>query len=168
MPWTDRADSDQCCPGPLGEVGSAESVARLTLIRTAQPLNFTAFNQRDLYPPTNQECVDACGTEEGQHGLSVARATNLTAEDLVARSDAQAARRPNRVGDGAFVALAADVRAIRSGDFPNDQVFMIYDDPIPSDPLHAVIRASEHVPLEERPTILGELQELFEADHRRA
>lgn len=164
--WTDRDETAQCCPGPLGRVDDAEPLARTKIKRTKEPLFWTAFNLTDLYPPLKREADNECLSAYGQDGFSVTRAGQLTDRELHERSDAFAALGKNRVGDGAFVAVAAHIRAIRSIESGDVVAYRIYDDPIESNKEHSVIRGCLDIPEEERSSVMADLQDLFESDPR--
>lgn len=164
MSWDCRDEASATCPGPYGPVTNNEQVSRLLIRRTKEPLNWTPFNQKDLYPIA-PNIDNACGTERGQDGCSVDRFDHLDPTAVIARSDQFAAHGKNRVGHGALVANVGEIRSITAEDTPELPAFRIYDDSIQTNPEHAVIRGCLHVPIEERPSVVGALQYLFEQVH---
>lgn len=159
--WTGSSDEEQCCPSALGAVGSGETLARRTLKRTAEPLNYAWFKLEDFIPKKDSFSND-CGTKDG---LSVDRRDTLTNEQICERSDQFANVGKNRIGDGAYLIKVETVRKARKYDAPNQQVLFVYDDPMLGNQEHAVIRIAEDVPEEERGILLRVLQEEFAKSH---
>lgn len=154
MTWSGRDEGVACCQG-MGAVGSGEQVTRILVKRTAEPLFYTWFARRDLFP--TPDFSNNCGVQDG---LSVDRSTNLTDLQITARSAARAAKGNNRISNGG---VEAKVELVRSVMQIEQQVpaFRVYDDPIDGNPEHAVIRGCEEIPEEDRATVMGELESLF-------
>lgn len=157
MSWTGRSDQSPCCTGSRGAVQATERVARLTLKRTLPP-EFVPFSRSELYPPKKGSFSNECGKSTG---VSVVRCDGLTNEQLAGRSDALAALRPNRKGDGAIVAVVKDIRNVRSPSAYDMQAILVYDDPLPKDSRHAILRGNELTPPEERALVLLDLSRSF-------
>ncbi len=159
--WTGSPDDEQCCPSALGAVGSDETLARMTLARTKEPFGHNWLRRQDLFPsdePPNNEC----GKKEG---CSVDRRDTLSDDVILKRSDDHAAKRDNRIGDGAYLVRVETLRHHRLETVPNQQVLFVYDDPMPENAEHAVIRATNEVADEERGILLGDLKEYFSKKH---
>ena len=159
--WTRSSDDEQCCPSGLGAVESVETIARLTLIRTKEPLGYNPFNRRDLFSADDTPNND-CGNKDG---CSVDRRDTLSDYIILKRSDDFAARGNNRVGNGAYLVKVETLRHHRLETMPNQQVLFVYDDPMPENAEHAVIRATNEVADEERGILLGDLKEYFSKNH---
>ncbi|MFN3816239.1 hypothetical protein [Brevundimonas sp.] len=138
MSWSDRRDDEQCCAGPLGGVGSEESVARLLHSKIAVPEQ-AAFTRKEL---TGEGSVsNECGK---QSGCSVDRASGLSQEDILVRAKALAEAKTGRKSEGAFLASAKDLRRIAHEEIP--QAVLIYDDAKSDNDRHAVLRVHSSVP----------------------
>ena len=159
--WTGSSDEEQCCPSALGAVRSDEMVARLTITRTKEPFGYTPFRRADLFPGA-QPVSNECGNK---HGCSVDRRDTLSDEIVFKRSADFAAVGKNRIGDGAYLITAEKLRQHRLLTMPNQQVFFVYDDPMPENQEHAVIRAATEVPDEERGIVIDDMKDLFSKHH---
>lgn len=168
MSWTGRSDAEPCCEGTRGAVAADERLARIT-IRPARPQGYQPFNRRDLFPPATGQFSNDCGVADG---LSVDRSNGLSEAEIVARSAARAAtanarreaegKPPSQSKDGAIIARAGRLRALRCDQRPDEQMVFVYDDPTPTNDRHAVIRCSVDIPDEERASFLARLQNLFD------
>lgn len=168
MSWTGRSDAEPCCEGARGAVAADERVARIT-IRPARPQGYQPFSRRDLFPPADGQFSNDCGMADG---LSVDRANGLSEAEIVARSAARAAtanarreaegKPPSQSQDGAIIAHAGHLRALRRDQRPDQQMVFVYDDPTPTNDRHAVIRCSVEVPDEVRASFLARMQSLFD------
>ena len=167
MSWSGRSEAEPCCAGPLGAVSSNEEVARIT-IRPIGPPGYRAFTRSQFFPPANGVFNNECGQSSG---CSVDRSNGLSDDDLRALSAARAEQRnlkraeegkpPSQAPEGAMVALVGSLRAIRMEERPNDQAVLIYDDPVPENDRHAVIRGREDIPEEERAAFLSKVEATF-------
>lgn len=96
--------------------------------------------------------------------MSVDRCNNLSDDQLVHRSEIHAQRGNNRIGNGAFVAGAGEIRALT--DSAGNRAFRIYDDPLEGNHEHCVIRGCSEVAEEERSFVMIDLEELFSRNRR--
>ena len=154
MTWTGREESVACCDG-LGPVQDNEAVCRILIKRTVEPLFYTWFARKDLFP--DGVFSNVCGTQDG---LSVDRSSNLSDDEVSSRSAARAALGNNRMSNGGLQAEVSAIRAIARWDDPSN-AFRIYDDPLQNNLQHAVIRGCENIPDEDRASLMIELEELF-------
>jgi len=165
MPWTSRNEAAPCCAGEFGAVSSDEHVVRLRLKQYPQK-GYSPFQRTDFFrtsPPFND-----CGQQEG---CSVDRLLDLSDPQVRARSEAKAAlsnqrsidagREPLMSGDGGLVACVADLRLVRREGAPAEQIIFVYDDARDDNPQHAVIRAADSVPDEERRSIIRKVELKF-------
>lgn len=160
--WKFRPEFLDGCPGGgQGCVLDHETVARLLHSMVVDPAH-EPFSRSELFPPRKQEKIS---NKVGRlTGVSVVRSDTLTVDEVRERSLAQANRRPGRSAEGAYV---ADVDALRrlkiDGIELNDdnQLFVVYDDPLLDEPLHAVIRASGEIPRTDQDAVRNELKKLF-------
>jgi hypothetical protein len=159
--WTGSSDEEQCCPSTLGAVGSGETLARLTLIRTKEPFGYTWLKRQDLFP-ADETPSNECGTKDG---CSVDRRDTLPDEIILKRSEDFAANGKNRKGDGAYLAAVKTLRNHRLETMPDQQVLFVYDDPMPENEEHAVIRAAAEVADEERGILIEDLKDYFSKNH---
>lgn len=159
--WTGSPDEEQCCPSELGAVRSDETLARLTHIRTKEPLGYNPFSRRDLFT-ADQTPNNECGHKDG---CSVDRRDTLSDDLIRKRSEDFAARGNNRVGDGAYLLKVETLRHHRLETMPDQQIFFVYDDPMPENVEHAVIRATNEVADEERGILLRDLKDYFSKNH---
>lgn len=155
MTWAGRDESVACCDGP-GPVQDAEAVCRILIKRTAEPLFYSWFARKDLFP--SGEFSNDCGSQDG---LSVDRAADLSEDEITARSAARAAAGNNRRSNGGLQAEVGAIRAIVRHD-QTSNAFRVYDDPLQSNAEHAVIRGFDDIPEEDRAVLMGDLEELFE------
>lgn len=141
MSWTDRPDSVACCEGPKGAVDSMESVARLLHSNIDNP-DIAPFQRKELTgEDLGREPVNVCGDADG---CSVNRTGQLTDDDLRRMSEDLAARGSKpRTATGAVIASVEALRGIRGLDDPDTQVVFVYDDPLPGNDHHAVLRVPQ-------------------------
>jgi hypothetical protein len=135
--WVDRDDriAGQCAAGPVAD---GEEVARYLNpeIWDGQSLKTSAFEKKNLLPPTHRPIRNEAGERDGE---SFIRRGGRSDAELLARANAQ---RPMD-SLGAVVGIAGQIRSIVAPDKPDVQVFFIYEDPTVDDPLHAVIRYTD-------------------------
>lgn len=105
---------------------------------TNAPPEYEPFKRADFIPPKKGDVSDTCGAS---HGCSITRLIDKADEEVCERAQRQAERVPGRLAEGAFIAKAVDVRAIRAPG-TSDQAVFVYDDPNADDRGHAVLRAS--------------------------
>lgn len=141
MSWTDRPDAEPCCGDEPGAVACAEDVARLLHSRIDDP-EILAFSRKELTSIGINAPSNACGEADG---CSVDRATGLSDGEIRQRADEQANRRPGRLGKGAWIANVAALRAISHPSAPDGAV-RVYDDPMPGNDRHALVRVAAEVP----------------------
>lgn len=139
MSWAGRPDNQPCCGEEPGAVGDGEPIARLLHSVIEEPAG-EPFARRHFLPPKPGVCCNDCGNADG---VSVCRSETLTDDEIRARANALASLKPGRVGRGALVAYATDLRAVRHPDLPDEQQVFVYDDPMVDDELHAVIRMND-------------------------
>lgn len=158
MGWTDRSDAEASCPGP-GAVQQEERLARL--LHSSFDPDGEAFPSSQLRAPKGVCHPNICGVSEG---LSITREPSsdkirVMADRLALGNPVKnrsvvlnlasgieniATRQPPpRVGRGARVAAAKDVRGIRLKAALDEQIVFVYDDPTPADDKHAIMRAKE-------------------------
>lgn len=135
MDWTSWPEDEPRCPGEHGAVCFQEQIARL--LHSGLGANPGPFRRSDLFAGADKKVSNECGNS---HGLSVVRNATLDDSELRRRSQQQAAARPNRTALGALVAEVAALRKIKLPGRPAEQVVFVYDDPLPSDSLHAIVR----------------------------
>lgn len=165
MPWTSRNDAAACCDGQYGPVSPAESVVRLRMKQYPQK-GYTPFQRSDFFrvqPPFNE-----CGE---QHGCSVDRMIDLSADEVRARSNSKARISNQRAasegrpalmsGDGGLLAQVSELRLIRRDGAPEEQVIFVYDDARADNQQHAVLRAADSVPDEERRSVIRKVERKF-------
>jgi hypothetical protein len=140
MPWTTRCDATPCCGASPGCVNDNEPIARLLHSRIADPLS-AAFNRDQLTRP-DKPFSNVCGEADG---CSVDRVAKLTQTQIRTRAVAMATLKDGRSAQGAVVALVSDLRAIPWPADPKGQAVYVYDDPMDTNPEHALIRVSQHV-----------------------
>lgn len=168
MNWTARCESDPYCEGALGRVSSDEKVARI-VIRQEPDQGYNPFQRSELLPPKKREPDNTCGQQDG---LSVDRSSNLSRDQLYARSVARAfakneirkanGKPANQSPEGAVVAEVERLRQISRPSMEGKQVIFIYDDALPDNQQHAVIRVSASVPDEEVALILDDIRRAFD------
>lgn len=141
MTWTGRPDGEPCCGDEPGSVACEEDVARLIHSRIEDP-DVLAFTRKDLTGQGIDRPSNICGAADG---CSVDRATGLGDDELRRRAELQAAKREGRTARGAWIANVAALRAIRHPGAPEGAV-RVYDDPMPDNDRHAVIRVSPDIP----------------------
>ena len=117
-----------------------ETLARLLHSKIEDPA-YEPFTRSQLTKGTSNNCGDA-------DGCSLLRRDDLSDDEIRIRADKLANARPGREGRGAYVALAADLRAIRAQCLGERQVVFVYDDPRPDEPGHAVMRVADDVGLD--------------------
>lgn len=165
MGWTDRDDRQSKCEGPLGAVDDNERVARL--VGTQVPnVGYNPFMRREFVPGPNG-FDDTCGNSDG---ASVDRLLNLSEADVRARSAAKAdsvngrriaqGKTANMTPDGALVAEVEALRALRVADYP-EQVVFVYDDPMDTNPQHAVIRVKPDLPATQLAGLIDDIRIAF-------
>ena len=98
------------------------------------------FKRSELFPPGKGGFSNECGDADGS---SVVRCASLTDADIREKAAAQARKRPGREQRGALVANVDHLRSIKLPEKPDEQVVFVYDDPLVSEHLHAVIRGCE-------------------------
>lgn len=137
--WTRRSEADACCGHALGPVRDEEAIARLLHTGIAEP-DHEPFKRKELFPQKSG-FTNECGNADG---CSVIRSDALTAEALRERSRAQAEQKPGRKPLGALLTSASKLRGLRR---PTklSQITYIYDDPLPDDDRHAVLRGCENI-----------------------
>jgi hypothetical protein len=117
------------------------------------------FSRKELFPPENGKTFsNECGDSDG---CSVLRATELTDAEIQARSELQAAVRPNRESDGAVLANAATLRDIEIEGRVGEKLVFIYDDPKKEDQLHAVLRGSQKLDRPEQTLLRDAIEAAF-------
>ena len=135
--WVDRDDriAGDC---PAGPVHDGEPLARLLNAESYRDgqIQDVAFQTKYLLRP--KEPINNRPGE--RHGESLHRSSGLNDEDLRAVSNSL---RPTSAR-GAAVALAADIRDLSVPGVPSVQLFYIYEDPLPDEPRHAVIRYTDN------------------------
>lgn len=141
MTWTVRSDRDPCCGEQPGAVACDEDVARLIHSRIDDP-DVLAFTRKDLLGEGIAQPSDVCGLADG---CSVDRASGLVDDEIRARSARQAAQREGRIARGAWIANVGMLRSISHENAPDGAV-KVYDDPMPGNDRHAVIRVSTEIP----------------------
>lgn len=157
MDWTPWPDDVARCPGTHGAVGAGESVARLLHSKLVHPLG-DAFRRSELFSEPGKQVSNECGNADG---LSVVRSGSLSDVELRQRSLDQAILKPERISNGAVVAQAAALRRIEVDGRAGEQVVFIYDDPLPSNPLHAVVRGKQVLDRPERIFVRDRIREAF-------
>lgn len=156
------------CPDGLGAVRDEERVARL-FVPQVPDQGYQPFIRKDLLPPKGRAASDVCGASDG---ASVDRRSTLSDDELRTRSarfatecNAERARRgkpPNRFAGGALVASVDRLRAIRRPVGKPEQIVLVYDDAMPENAEHAVVRLSEAVPEEEVAGLVDDLRACFD------
>jgi len=118
-----------------------ESVARLLHSNIDNP-DIAPFQRKDLTGEAlGREPVNVCGDADG---CSVNRTSHLTDDDLRRLSEEHAARGTKpRVATGAVIASVKALRDLRGLDDPDAQVVFVYDDPLPGNDHHAVLRVRQ-------------------------
>jgi hypothetical protein len=157
MYWTSWPEGDARCPGDHGPVGSAEAVARLLHSKLLQSTG-GPFRRSEIFRKPSGSFSNECGKSDG---MSVVRSNTLSDDDLRERSQKQAALRPQRTAEGALVAKVAALREIEVDGRPGEQVVFIYDDPLPSEPLHAVLRGGEALDRPEQTFVRDKIRDAF-------
>lgn len=140
MSWIERPDKIACCGDNPGSVACDEDVARLLHSKIDDP-DVLAFSRKELTGEGLKNPSNVCGEADG---LSVDRAGGLSDDELRHLSRLQAERRPGRSGRGAWVANVAVLRAISHPAAPTGAV-RVYDDPMPDNDRHAVIRVADTI-----------------------
>lgn len=138
MSWIERPDTVACCGDVPGAVACEEDVARFLHSKIDDP-DILAFKRSELTGDGIKHPSNVCGES---HGLSVDRAGGVSDDALRQLSNVQAERKPGREGRGAWVANVGALRAIAHPEAP-DGVVRVYDDPMPDNDKHAVIRVAD-------------------------
>lgn len=157
MGWTSWSESTARCAGGLGAVNVIESIARLLHSRIRVP-HGDPFRRSELFHDDKTAFSNKCGESDG---VSVVRCDTLSDDELCERSDVQANRRPGRTGDGAIVALVRDLRSVEVDGRPGEQVVFIYDDPMPLEPLHAIVRGNRDLDRSEQALVRDRIRDAF-------
>jgi hypothetical protein len=152
MYWTSWPEGDARCPGDHGPVDSGEAVARL-LHSKLDP-----FRRSEIFRKLSDSFSNECGKSDG---MSIVRSNTLSDDDLRERSQKQAALKPQRTAEGALVAKVGALRDIEVDGRPGEQVVFIYDDPLPSEPLHAVLRGEEALDRPEQTFVRDKIRDAF-------
>lgn len=122
--WAGPAEHPALCPGPLAAVRDNEVVARLLHENTLEPAS-SRFMRKEVFSVGLTSIDNQCGTKDG---ASVDRCDNLSDDEIMRRSKAQAERRPGRKAEGAYYATAGGIRRLRLPGQPDAQIFRVYDD----------------------------------------
>jgi|GEM_PF-6371218 len=141
MTWTVRPDDEPCCGEAPGLVRCEEDIARLIHSKIDDP-DVLAFTRKDLTGHGIPNPSNVCGQADG---CSVDRVVDLDDDALRARSQQQAAKREGRTAKGAWIANVAALRTIKHPAAPEGAV-RVYDDPMPDNDRHAVLRVSAAIP----------------------
>jgi hypothetical protein len=154
MTWFERNERKACCDG-AGSVSDQEKISRILFKRTAEPLHYEWLPRSELFSKVGFS--NECGEQDG---LSVDRSELLDDEEIDQRSAHRANVRPNRIPNGALQADVKSVRDLRWLDV-DTQVCKVYDDPKNDNGEHAVVRAAEDIPDEDRSIFVRQVRDLF-------
>jgi hypothetical protein len=157
MYWTLWREDEARCPGDHGPVRSSEALARLLHSNLLRPRG-DPFRRSEIFRKLGETFSNECGKSDG---MSVVRSDLLSDNELRERSQNQSALKPNRSAEGALVAQVDVLRRITVDGRPGEQVVFIFDDPLPSEPLHAVLRGSENLDRPEQSSIRDKIRDSF-------
>lgn len=127
---------------------------------------YTPFQRSDFFrgPAPFNDCGE-------QHGCSVDRMIDLADDEIRTRSATKAAVSNQRAvsagrpalmsGDGGLLAQVSELRLIRREGAPQEQVIFVYDDARDDNPHHAVLRAADAIPDEERRSVIRKVERQF-------
>lgn len=135
--WGDHDDQAASCAPLTAAVSGNEHIARLRHTTNSEPLK-KPWGFGEMKPSSVPQNV--CNEGDGSSGPSIIRCDGLTDDELRQRAKALADLRPGRVSLGTDVWNVSSIRAISPDGQPATRSFMVYDDPTPGEPRHAVLR----------------------------
>ena len=157
MGWTSRSEESACCPGPHGAVARGEHIARLLHNKLTSPPG-DPFLRSHIFPDMKKGFSNVCGEADG---LSVVRSSTLSENDVRQRSAVFAQTKTGSAPDGAFVASVDELRAIEVDSRKGEKIVFIYDDPLSTEHLHAVLRGLETLDRPEQSMARDRIRDAF-------
>lgn len=157
MSWLERDENLPCCPG-LGAVTDEEFICRILVRRVVEPLNYEWISKKDLFPVS--DFSNKCGEQDG---LSVDRSSCLSDCEIWERSERRAKERSGRVACSSISASVSKIRKFQWDELEGHSC-KIFDDPLEANAEHAVLRANDQIPIEERSLFVAAIKKLFDVE----